>query len=119
MFENKRHHPRVPLAADIAVRMRGQLLHGTVCNNISLSGMCIVFGNHFDEGNFGKVWLTQHYPDESVVFEADFRKLWVKPITLDKSLKRMGVSFVEMQPHQRDNLWRIIQRQSSQSKHIG
>jgi c-di-GMP-binding flagellar brake protein YcgR len=118
MFENRRKYPRVPLAADIAVRMKGQLLQGTVCTNISMGGMCISFNNHFDEGTLGKVWLTQNYPDESIVFEADFRKLWVKPITLDKSQKRMGVSFAELYPQHRDSLWRIVRRQSSQARQI-
>ncbi len=119
MFENRRRYPRVPLAADIAVRMKGQLLKGSVCSNVSMGGMCIVFQNHFEEGGFGKVWLTQNYPDESVVFEADFQKLWVRPITLDQNQKRMGVSFVELHPHHRDNLWRIVRRQCSQARQIG
>ena len=119
MFDNKRRYPRVPLSADIAVRMKGQLLRGTVCSNVSMGGMSIVFSNHFEEGNFGKVWLTQNYPDESLVFEADFKKAWVRPITLDRSQKRMGVLFEEMHPHHRDNLYRIIKRQGSQAKQIG
>jgi c-di-GMP-binding flagellar brake protein YcgR len=98
--------------------MKGQLLSGTVCTNISLNGMGIVFNNHFMEGPCGKVWLTQNYPDGSIVFEADFQKKWVKPITLDNNQKRMGVYFSELQPEQRDNLWRIIKRQLSQARQI-
>lgn len=118
MFENSRRYQRVPLSADIAVRMKGQLLSGSVCANISVGGMGIVFNNSFEEGGEGKVWLTQTYPDGSVVFEADFRKMWSKPITLDCHQKRMGVVFCELYPQQRDNLWRIIKRQISQAKQI-
>ena len=118
MFQNQRRYPRVPLSADVAVRMKGQLLRGTVCNNVSIGGMSIVFQSDFEEGRYGKVWLTQNYPDESIIFEADFRKSWVKPITLDKNQKRMGFSFVELHPTHRNNLWRIVRRQSSQAKQI-
>jgi c-di-GMP-binding flagellar brake protein YcgR len=89
---------------------------------MSVSTACASYSNHdsqnISNGSVGKIWLTQTYPDTSIVFEADFRKCWVKPITLDQKQKRMGVTFIEMQPLQRDNLWRIIKRQQSQAKQI-
>jgi hypothetical protein len=112
LVNRRRGKNRIPINTKVKVRMTGTEISGLECINICSGGMCLVFDTPPAEESLGTVWLSKDYSNEYIKFEAPFRRIWTKPENPGSKRTMMGIMFRELIPEQRDNLHRILKRES-------
>ncbi|MBN1984013.1 MAG: PilZ domain-containing protein [Chitinivibrionales bacterium] len=111
---DRRKNARYRFEEKISVTFNSEILTASGCSDISLGGMCIILPEAVDvsKNRKGKLSLMQKINNETVVFEADFASLWNSLVSLKGKQSRLGIKFVELNPHNFENLCKIIDNQT-------
>ncbi|MBF0429771.1 MAG: PilZ domain-containing protein [Fibrobacteria bacterium] len=94
--QNRRKYPRLLFKAKVEVSIAGRKLSSSICENISVGGMCLIVNDFLPEDVYGNVVLEKKIGKTLITFESKFLRLWDKLVKPGKSSRYIGVKFLEM-----------------------